>query len=93
MDGRPLRLGDVLDDYCPRCKLLLDHAVQAMSGDQVHTVVCKTCMHTHTYRHGKGGRKKASKQSLFDQILAKKPPTTVVSVPTTKKVPGRDEEE
>ena len=85
MNERPLRLGDVIDDYCPRCKLLLDHAVQALAGDQIQTVVCKTCMHTHTFRHGKGGRKKDAKQSLFEQILAKKPPAPIVTMPTTKK--------
>ena len=27
MSDRPLRLGDVLDDYCPRCRLLLNHDI------------------------------------------------------------------
>lgn len=93
MSERRLRLGDVIDDYCPRCKLLLDHAVQALAGDTIQTVVCKTCMHGHSYRHGKIGRKTKAKQSLFDQILAKKPPTPFAVMPTTKKSSGRDDEE
>ena len=74
MFDRPPRLGDTIDDYCSRCKLLLDHAVQALNGDEIGTVVCNTCMHSHAFRHGKIGKKKKSSESLFDQILAKKPP-------------------
>jgi len=58
----------------------------------VQTVVCKTCMTTHSFRHGKGGRKKSGPQSLFEQILAKRPPTPDFSMPTTKKPSGGDDE-
>ena len=30
MEERALRLGSVVDDYCSKCRLLLDHAVQAI---------------------------------------------------------------
>lgn len=96
MSDRPLRLGQAIEDYCPRCKLLLDHAIQALAGDTIQTVVCKTCMHNHPYRHGRVAKKRSSKASLFEQILAKKPPTNVISVPTTKKPAdegGEDQEE
>ena len=92
MDERPPRLGDVIEDYCSRCKLLLDHAIQALDSGGIRTVVCKTCMHTHPFRHGKSPKKKAAKQSLFEQILAKRPPTSIQAMPTTKKS-GRDEED
>lgn len=88
MAERPPRLGDVLDDWCPRCKLLLDHAIQALAGEEIQTVVCKTCMSSHTYRHGKGGRKSKAKQSLFEQILAKRPPTPDFG--SSKKTEGND---
>lgn len=93
MSDRPPRLGDVVDDYCSRCKLLMDHAVQALDGTTIRTVVCKTCMHSHPYRHGKGGRKKTNKQSLFEQILAKRPPTQFTATPTTKKTRDDGEED
>lgn len=93
MDDKPVRLGSVVEDYCSRCKLLLDHAVQAIVQGQIQSVVCKTCMHTHPYRHGKTPRKKNSKQSLFDQILAKRPPAQTFAMPTTKKPAAGDREE
>ena len=93
MSDRPPRLGDVIEDWCTKCRLLLDHAVQAIAGEEIRTVVCKTCMTTHAYRHGKGGRKKTGKQSLFEQILAKRPPVSVAAMPTTKKPADGDDGE
>ena len=90
MNERPVRLGDVVDDYCPRCKLNLDHAVQALEGESIQTVVCKTCMHGHSFRKGKSARKSKAKPSLFDQILAKKPPAPVMMMPTTKRPASHD---
>ena len=31
MPDRPLRLGDVVDDYCPRCRLLLNHDIASLA--------------------------------------------------------------
>ena len=92
MPDRPPRLGATIEDYCSRCKLLLDHAIQAMAGEAIQAVVCKTCMSNHNFRHGKIPKRKAGKQSLLDQILAKKPSTPTFAMPTTKKVDRDDEE-
>jgi hypothetical protein len=65
------RLGDLIDDYCTRCRLLLNHAVASMVDDQVVKVICQTCYTEHAYQHGKVGKKKPSGRStLFDQVLA-----------------------
>jgi hypothetical protein len=70
-----LRLGDLIDDFCPRCKLLLNHAVASMWEGQVVKVICKTCYSEHAYRHGEGGKKPApGRVTLFDQVLAKAAP-------------------
>jgi hypothetical protein len=37
MQERRLRLGDVLDDYCPREKRLSNHVIVALVGDEVRT--------------------------------------------------------
>jgi hypothetical protein len=75
MDGVPLRLGDLIDDYCPRCRLLLNHAVASMVGDQVAKVICQTCLSEHAYLDGKEGKKKKTpRETLFDQVLAKVSP-------------------
>jgi hypothetical protein len=69
-----IRLGDLIDDYCPRCRLLLDHSVASMVGEQVAKVVCRTCFNEHPYRHGKAGKKKKSDvESLMAELLARAP--------------------
>ncbi len=69
------RLGDLIDDYCPRCKLLLNHAIASMIDDQVVKVICKTCYTEHAYRRGEGGKKKTpAGVTLFQQVLANSAP-------------------
>ena len=96
MDGAPLRLGDLIDDYCPRCRHLLNHAVASMVSDQVAKVICQTCLSEHAYLHGKEPEKKkpgGGRETLFDQVLAKAAPGSVPDpVPPPKKkapVPAR----
>jgi hypothetical protein len=77
MDGAPPRLGDLIDDYCPRCRLLLNHAVASLVGDQVAKVICQTCLSEHAYLHEKEPQKKkpgGGRETLFDQVLAKVSP-------------------
>jgi hypothetical protein len=64
------RLGDIIDDYCPRCRLLTNHSVMALVGEEVKKVVCRTCNHTHDFKHGQGGEKKKAKPSAYEQVLA-----------------------
>ena len=74
MCEREIRLGDEIDDYCTRCRLLTNHGVVAMVDGEVKKVRCNTCYFEHDYRHGKGGRKKKSDvKSLFDQVLKSMP--------------------
>ena len=74
MADRPPRLGDVIDDYCPRCRLLLNHDVASLFEGAVAKVTCRTCYNTHDYRHGqappKRGAKKDQKQNLIEQVLS-----------------------
>lgn len=66
------RLGDLIDDYCPRCRLLLNHAVASMVKEDVAKVICQTCFTEHPYRRGEGGKKKlpSPRATLFDQVIA-----------------------
>lgn len=53
MQQRQPRLGDILDDYCPRERRLTNHAVVAMVGDEVKQTRCTTCDSEHEYKHAK----------------------------------------
>ena len=90
MTDRPVRLGDVIDDYCPRCRLLLNHDVASLMGTEVAKVTCRTCHNTHDFRKGdvpKRKAKKDDKKQLMDQVLstlplpAPAPPTAPTTEP------------
>jgi hypothetical protein len=53
MQQRRVRLGDILDDYCPRERRVTNHAVVAMIDDEVKQTRCTTCDADHEYKHGK----------------------------------------
>jgi hypothetical protein len=53
MQQRQPRLGDILDDYCPRERRLTNHAVVAMVGDEIKQTRCTTCDADHEYKHAK----------------------------------------
>jgi hypothetical protein len=53
MEQRRLRLGDILDDYCPRERRVTNHAVVAMIADDVKQTRCTTCDAEHEYKHAK----------------------------------------
>jgi hypothetical protein len=76
MPDRAPRLGDVIDDYCPRCRLLMNHDIASLNGTDVAKVTCRTCYNTHDFRKGvvpakrKSSRTAVDKKSLMDQVLA-----------------------
>lgn len=77
MPDRAPRLGDVIDDYCPRCRLLLNHDVTSLFEDEVAKATCRTCHNAHDYRHAEvPARRKAQtsdKKKLLEQVLSSMP--------------------
>lgn len=72
MQERRLRLGDVLDDYCPREKRLTNHVIVALVEDEVRQTRCTTCDTEHPFKHGRVPvrRKKADAPDvLYKQVL------------------------
>jgi hypothetical protein len=53
MQQRQPRLGDVLDDYCPRERRVTNHVVVAMIGDDVKQTRCSTCDADHEYKQAR----------------------------------------
>lgn len=87
MVEQEVQLGDLIDDYCTRCHLLMNHYVVSMVDGEVRKVRCQTCRHEHDYRQGKGGRKKKTElQALFDQVAASLPQ---VSLPPSRSKPPK----
>lgn len=74
MEQRRLRLGDILDDYCPRERRVTNHAVVAMIEEDVKQTRCTTCDTEHVYKKGKAPRRKKadadSTGALYKEVLA-----------------------
>jgi hypothetical protein len=73
MQQRRLRLGDILDDYCPRERRITNHAVVAMIEDDVRQTRCTTCDTEHEYKRAKMPtlrRKKDSVSQAYKEVLA-----------------------
>lgn len=44
-----LRLGDLIDDHCIKCKRLTNHAIVSIVDGHVAKVRCRSCYHDHDY--------------------------------------------
>ncbi len=72
MEQRPLRLGDIVDDYCPRERRVTNHAVVALVDDTVKQTRCTTCDHEHAFKNAREPRrrKKDDASALYSQVLS-----------------------
>jgi hypothetical protein len=76
MDQRRLRLGDILDDYCPRERRVTNHAVVAMIEDEVKQTRCTTCDTEHVYKGARVPKRRSKKETpaaLYKEVLAGMP--------------------
>jgi hypothetical protein len=72
MQQRRLRLGDIVDDYCPRERRITNHAIVAMVEDAVKQTRCTTCDADHEYKGAKvppQRRKKDSQPGLVPDAV------------------------
>jgi len=89
---RELRLGDTLDDYCPRERRITNHAVVAMVGPDVKQTRCTTCEAEHDYKHARiprQRRKSDTPAALYSQVLEDRPRVTHDPISETKNAPPR----
>lgn len=58
MEQRSLRLGDIVDDYCPRERRVTNHAIVAIVGTSIRQTRCSTCDAEHEYKEAKVPKKR-----------------------------------
>jgi translation initiation factor IF-2 len=76
MEQRPLRLGDIVDDYCPRERRITNHAIVAIVEDSIRQTRCTTCDTEHAY---KGAREPKRRRGTPEPALA--PPADLAARP------------
>src|SRR5215203_4854178 len=67
MQQRRLRLGDILDDYCPRERRITNHVIVAMIEDDVRQTRCSTCDGEHEYKQAKAPTLRRKKVGALSQ--------------------------
>jgi hypothetical protein len=67
------RLGDVLDDYCIKCKRLTNHQIVSVVEAEPAKVRCRSCYNDHDYRREvvPPTKKELKKQQELDDAIAK----------------------
>jgi hypothetical protein len=102
---RASRLGDDIDDFCVKCKRIMNHAVVSLLNDGPAKVRCRTCHNDHDFRNEQAPPPKVDprKAALFNQVLgnitagapaaeaipAESPANTPAAVPVEAKPKGR----
>lgn len=76
-----LRLGDVLDDFCIKCRRLTNHSIVSLVSGKAAKVRCRTCYNDHDYRNEQAppSKKDLKKAALFNEVLASVAPTAAAA--------------
>lgn len=56
MEQRPLRVGDNVDDYCPRERRITNHVIVALVGTAIRQTRCAACETEHVFKAGQPPR-------------------------------------
>jgi len=68
---RAARLGDDIDDFCVKCKRVMNHSVVSILNNLPAKVRCRTCHSDHDFRNEQPPPPKVDprKAALFNQVL------------------------
>jgi hypothetical protein len=86
MEQRPLRLGDIVDDYCPRERRITNHAIVALVGDVIRQTRCQTCDAEHVFKEAKVPRRLVARKRE-DEVPATTPAAPAGVVETNDAAP------
>jgi hypothetical protein len=89
---RDLRLGDIIDDFCVKCRRLTNHAIVSLMNGAAAKVRCRTCYSDHDYRNeiAPPTKKELLKQKeLYEAVLAGVAP---VEAPAPEVIPVAEAE-
>jgi hypothetical protein len=64
MEQRTPRLGDIVDDYCPRERRVTNHAIVAIVEEAIRQTRCTACNTEHVFKGGQEPRRRIVKPGL-----------------------------
>ena len=77
-----LRLGDVIDDYCVKCRRITNHSIVSLMNGGAAKVRCRTCYNDHDYRNEQAPPTKkelARQKELYNAVLSGVAPATATA--------------
>jgi hypothetical protein len=85
------RLGDVIDDYCVKCRRLTNHSIVSLVDGNAAKVRCRTCYSDHDYRHEQAppSKKDLKKAALFNAVLSGAAPAAAAAPAPDPPDPGK----
>jgi hypothetical protein len=85
---RDPRLGDDIDDFCVRCKRIMNHSIVSVVNNEPAKVRCRTCHSDHDYRHEQAPPPKVDtrKAALFNEVLKKVNPEDAAAAAAEEEV-------
>src|SRR4029077_6208497 len=68
---REARLGDIIDDFCIKCRRVTNHAIVSLMDAKAAKVRCRTCYSDHDFRNEQAppSKKDLKKAALFAEVL------------------------
>ena len=85
---RELRLGDIIDDFCVKCRRLTNHAIVSLMNGSAAKVRCRTCYSDHDYRNEQAPPTKKELQKMKEMeeaVLAGMAATADSGAPSEEK--------
>jgi hypothetical protein len=82
-----LRLGDVIDDFCVKCRRLTNHSIVSLLNGAAAKVRCRTCYSDHDYRNEQAPPSKkelARQKELYNAVLSGAAPPAVAEASATE---------
>jgi hypothetical protein len=84
---RGLRLGDIIDDWCVKCRRLTNHAIVSLVGAEAAKVRCRSCYSDHNYLREIAPPSKKELKKLADAALLVENPNGAEAVPSEIEAP------
>ncbi|MGE5646542.1 MAG: hypothetical protein ACM336_12195 [Acidobacteriota bacterium] len=83
-----MRLGDVVDDFCVKCRRITNHSIVSLMNGAPAKMRCRTCYHEHDFRNCEPPPKKdPKKEALFKEVLSTIDPQAAAAKPAEEKKP------
>lgn len=83
---RDLRLGDIIDDWCVKCRRMTNHAIVSLLETEAAKVRCRSCYSDHNYLKEIAPPSKKELKRMAEADLSGEPDALIPPPPPPKPV-------